>query len=271
MELKAYKALWGMTGTLEEQFDRITQANYDGVEAFLLEVKDKQKLHDLLSKHQLPFIAQIITTGQTTDEHIASFKSQAAAAAEFGAVMLNTHGGKDSMTFEEQRRFYEAALSEEARLGIPVGHETHRGRPLFTPWTTAALLQAYPELKLTADISHWVCVCESLLSDQQENLALAAERTIHVHTRVGYPQGPQVPHPAAPEYAAELRLHENFWEDVFTKRKKTGALEITFVPEFGPPGYLHTLPFTNQPVVDLWEVCLWMRHRVEERFQPKFA
>ena len=34
-------------------------------------------------------------------------------------------------------------------------------------------------------------------------------------------------------------------------------------PEFGPDGYLHTLPFTNAPVADLWEINTWMGH--EER------
>lgn len=29
-------------------------------------------------------------------------------------------------------------------------------------------------------------------------------------------------------------------------------------PEFGPDGYLHTLPFTNAPVADLWEINTWM-------------
>jgi hypothetical protein len=30
-------------------------------------------------------------------------------------------------------------------------------------------------------------------------------------------------------------------------------------PEFGPPGYMPTLPFTNQPVADAWRVNVEMR------------
>jgi sugar phosphate isomerase/epimerase len=271
MELKAYKALWGMEGRLEDQIERIAAAGYYGVEGYLDSVQEKGKLRDLLTKHNLQFIAQAITNGDSTEDHIRSFQTQVAEAASFGAVMINTHGGKDSMTFDEQKRFFDAALSEEMKIGIPVGHETHRGRPLFTPWTTAALLREFPELKLTADISHWFCVCESHLRDQLENLALTADRTIHVHTRVGYPEGPQVPHPAAPEYAKELELHEEFWDQVFEKYKAKGNQTISFTPEFGPPGYMHTLPFTNHPVADLWEVCQWIRYRVEERFAAKHA
>ena len=37
-------------------------------------------------------------------------------------------------------------------------------------------------------------------------------------------------------------------------------------PEFGPDGYLHTLPFTNAPVADLWELNCWMAKNEREHF-----
>ena len=36
---------------------------------------------------------------------------------------------------------------------------------------------------------------------------------------------------------------------------------MTFTPEFGPPGYMPTLPYTKQPVADLWELNAWMARR----------
>jgi hypothetical protein len=38
-------------------------------------------------------------------------------------------------------------------------------------------------------------------------------------------------------------------------------------PEFGPDGYLHTLPFTHQPVADLWEINSWMGKTEKSHFQ----
>ncbi|MEO8396713.1 MAG: hypothetical protein ABI700_27215, partial [Chloroflexota bacterium] len=35
MQLAVFRALWGMTGTLDEQFDRIAEAGYDGLEGFM--------------------------------------------------------------------------------------------------------------------------------------------------------------------------------------------------------------------------------------------
>lgn len=42
--------------------------------------------------------------------------------------------------------FFEQALSFEHQSGIPVGHEPHRSRAFFTPWSTAKLLAKFPEL-----------------------------------------------------------------------------------------------------------------------------
>lgn len=37
-------------------------------------------------------------------------------------------------------------------------------------------------------------------------------------------------------------------------------------PEFGPDNYLHTLPFTREPVADLWEINSWMGKNEKAHF-----
>jgi hypothetical protein len=112
-------------------------------------------------------------------------------------------------------------------------------------------------------------VCESLLEDMGDFLDVAMDRTIHIHSRVGHHEGPQVPHPAAPEYAECLAAHERWWDAMRARQEKRGAKRLTVTTEFGPPGYMQTLPFTNQPVADLWKVCVWMKDRLEERWKVK--
>ncbi|MFD2613606.1 sugar phosphate isomerase/epimerase family protein [Paenibacillus gansuensis] len=255
------KATWGMDGLpLSEAFARIAQAGYTGVESGLPEKAQESEFKELLAKHNLDFVAMVFTNG----DHIASFEEQVSRAVEFKPLLINAHSSKDSAPYAEQIAFYEQAVKLEQQVGITVGHETHRGRAMFTPWATAQLLRDVPGLSLTADFSHWVCVCESLLHDQAEALELAISRTVHIHSRVGYAEGPQVPHPAAPEYQAELAAHEGWWKRIVEARSAQG-LKTTITPEFGPPGYMHTLPFSNVPVADLWDVCLWMKKNLEEK------
>ena len=45
-------------------------------------------------------------------------------------------------------------------------------------------------------------IVTNLLDDPADDLSAFIERVDHIQARVGYDQGPQVPHPGAPEYAA---------------------------------------------------------------------
>ncbi|HEY1490438.1 MAG TPA: sugar phosphate isomerase/epimerase, partial [Verrucomicrobiae bacterium] len=123
-----------------------------------------------------------------------------------------------------------------------------------------------PALKLTCDFSHWCVVCERLIDTEPDIIALCAERAHHVHARVGYDQGAQVPHPAAPEFREALEAHERWWTQIWRSQSERGALFSTMTPEFGPDGYLHCLPFTGAPVADLNQINGWMAGRQRRRF-----
>ncbi|WP_372814191.1 sugar phosphate isomerase/epimerase family protein [Paenibacillus sp.] len=267
MELKMYKAVWGMPGSWDSMLKQIAEAGYNGVECPVPAPEDELHFRELLDQYQLELIVQVYTEGN----HIASFEEQVQRAAAFKPQLINSHSAKDSMPYDDQLVFFEHAIRLERQLGVPIGHETHRGRAMFTPWSTARLLRDLPDLHLVADFSHWCCVCESMLPDQADNLSLAMRHAIHIHGRVGYEQGPQVPDFRAPEYKYALLKHEQWWDEICARHQSAGRPILTFTPEFGPPGYMHTLPFTRQPVVDLWEICYAMGQRFRDRFMRQFG
>jgi hypothetical protein len=129
------------------------------------------------------------------------------------------------------------------------------------------VLEQIPDIKITCDFSHWVVVCERLMDCEWDVIELAAQHAHHVHSRVGYDQGPQVPHPAAPEYAAALASHQRCWEAIWAAQRDRGYKETTMTPEFGPDGYLHHLPFTNAPIADLWEINRWIGATEQAHFE----
>lgn len=239
-------------------FERIAAAGYQGVECPLPVAEQEPLFRQLLKEHGLKLIAQVLTEGP---DHAGSFERQLERAASFGPGLIVSQSGKDSHGREERLAYFERALAAEARIGIPVAHETHRGRALYTPWHTAELLAAEERLRLTADFSHWCCVTESLLEDQGAAMSAACARAIHIHGRVGHREGPQVSDPRAPEYAQELAAHEDWWKRIVNAHFARGETTMTFTPEFGPPGYMPTLPYTKQPVADLWELNAWMARR----------
>ena len=179
---------------------------------------------------------------------------------------FNCMGGCDAWDDAKNMEFFERCLEIEQRYKITICHEIHRGRSLFTPWITRRMITNYPELKLTLDFSHWVVVCERLLDIEGDALQVIARHAHHVHTRVGYAEGPQAPHPAAPEYANELAAHQSWWELIWEAQLKKGYTRTTQTPEIGVDGYLHTLPFTQAPVADQWQIQQWMLNTERQHF-----
>lgn len=266
MKLKLVKSLWGMEGTMAEKIRRIADGGYVAVEAQVSAEDQLPEFVSLLREHALEFVAMVITDGATPQDHFASFRAKIEIARSLEPLQITVHGGKDWWPFELQKEFFAEALEIEHRIGLPVNHETHRGRPMFTPSATTRLLREFPELHINADFSHFANVCESLLEDQREDMALCISRARHLHGRIGHEEGPQVNDPRAPEWAAQVAAHFAWWDEIVRARFNAGAEYFTFNPEFGPPNYMATLPHTRQPVADLWEVCLWTANRFEQRF-----
>ena len=266
MKLLLVRHLWGVTGKWEEVFPQCREMGFASIEAALPAATERRRLRRLLTQHKFDFIPQIFTAGTSVAGHVESFRRQVGEAASMTPLFINAHSGCDAWSESDAVRFFEAALTIEASEGIRIAHETHRGRILFNPWITSRLLDHFDELKLCCDFSHWVCVAERLIDDQLHIIRQSAARCLHLHARVGYEQGPQVPDPRAPEYAMHLAAHERWWWLVWDAQKKRGDKTSTLTPEFGPPRYLHTLPFSNAPVSDLWEICHWQALRQKDNF-----
>ncbi|MBK9121114.1 MAG: sugar phosphate isomerase/epimerase [Phycisphaerales bacterium] len=261
MQLKIFKGLWGDAEGHATQADlaRIRGAGYDGIE-WSAPQADPAAWRDWCGELGLEYIAMVFPL---TPGEIAAEVQKVRA---YGPVKITMHSGRDKMTFEEGCDFFEAALALEEDLGIPIAHETHRHRLLYAPWATARYLERFPRLRVCADFSHWCCVCESLLKDMEDWVQLTCERAVHVHGRVGWEEGPQVADPRAPEVAHYVARHEEFWDRIRAAHQQRQAVELTFTPEYGPPGYMPALPYTRQPLANLWDVCLWSAERLRTRW-----
>ncbi len=269
LRIKYFHGLWGLSlPTLEDNLRRIREGGFDGVEMGVPEDGGKRReLGLLLERLGLELIAQQWTVGSSAREHAASFEQQYHRAAELKPLLVNSHTGKDFYTTEENLQVFHRARSLEEKLGVVVVHEVHRGRATFSTTSTAALLDRFPELRLAADFSHWCCVHESLLQDQQPLLERAMARSFHVHARVGHPEGPQVSDPRAPEWQEALEAHLGWWQKIVDFRLQEGAPQLTICPEFGPPDYMPTLPYTRQPVADLWQLNCHMKDLLQKRLR----
>ena len=281
MKLLLLRSVWSGANDLDELIEQTVAAGFDGIEGPIpKDESQRRKLHQRLSERHLAFIAEV-TTGtdpdskgdwwipcgdRTISDHLNDLKWAVDQAEAMGALFVSTMCGYDAWSWQQNVDFFGQALELERTSGITISFETHRSRSLFNPWITRDLLAQFPEMKLTCDFSHWCVVCERLMDGEWKILEQCAQHAMHIHCRVGYAQHAQVTDPRAPEYAAALAAHERWWDLIWQAQTQREMLQVTMNPEFLWDGYMQTLPFTEMPVADLWEITCWMAERQRQRF-----
>lgn len=270
--VQIFRSLWTNGFDLEAALADVATGAFDGIEGPVpIDPVARDLFVARLRDSGTRFIAEIVTGGdyvpidRSEARHFDDFTRGIECAGHAGARFATVLAGCDAWPVAQSVEFLGRAIEIADTAAIAVGFETHRSRPTFNPWATVELLRQLPTLQLTCDFSHWCCVCERfVLDDEPELLALVARHAAHVHARVGYAQGPQVPHPAAPEYRPALEAHERWWGAIVAAH--TDNLPVTVTPEFGPDGYLQAAPFSGRPVADLNEINRWMAARLRQRF-----
>jgi hypothetical protein len=269
MILQTYRNLWGVAGPWERAVPALLDSGYDGIEAILFTKEEHARLRRILRARPFPFKGTIWTkdAGPTVRGHLGAFRSQLDALLRVGAQTINVMGGYDCWGESDRDRYFEGVLKAGQAAGVPVAHETHRDTALHHPTAAARVLARFPELRLTCDFSHWVVACERLIDDQLPTIRLCASRADHLHTRVGTAEAPQVADIRAPEAKPYRGAFERWWDLVWEDQLRRGVAVSTCCPEFGPPPYLPTLPYSGRPVADLDELCDWQRDRQRSRFR----
>jgi len=187
--------------------------------------------------------------GRSVAAHIAVFAAQVREVAQSPALRplllaVSGQSGRDYFDESEADAFLAAADALAAELGVRVQHETHRHRLLFSPWAARAAVARRPALRLIADLSHYLCVCEAPCEDADlaEAVAELLPRVSHTHARVGYEEGPQVPDVTDARWARHVEGHAKWWAAIMRAHCARGEALCTVTPEFlpfpyGPPGF----------------------------------
>ena len=268
-QLKILATNWGFDGTMDEYCAKAKKDGYDGIENWWPnEKKDQDDLFAALKKYDLEI--GFLVGGQESNypEHFDFFKKQITAAATTKIqkpLYINCHSGRDFFSMEENDSFIAHTTELAKQTGIKICHETHRSRMLFAAPVAKNYINKHPELRITFDVSHWCNVSESLLSDQQSTIDLTLPRVDHIHARIGHQEGPQVNDPRAPEWKNAVDAHFAWWDKIVEIKKNSGEV-LTVLTEFGPPSYMPTLPYTQQPLGDQWAINVYMKDLLRKRF-----
>ncbi|WYZ44633.1 hypothetical protein EsH8_VII_001069 [Colletotrichum jinshuiense] len=257
-----FRTLWGIPAGDKfanwiALFPDLKAKGYTGVEIDYrpIATEDLPELRRILDQFGFQLIAQ--PPGLTPNDHLDFYRKQLERAKILKPVKVNAQSGSDIWTLDQSVEFYQGTFKIDEELGFTgrVTHETHRNRSLFTPFAAKYILEKVPNLRITADISHWVVVSERLLDESQEDkevLEKIIPHVYHVHARIGTTQSSQCPDPSNSIYTPEREFFERFWTKVIQHSATRGPdYQVTFTPEYGPyPYHPHFGPRVYTEVAD---------------------
>ncbi len=267
MKIKYLCTMWGMEQpTLESNLNLIKDAGFDGVEMQVPHNKaERNRLGVLLNEIGLDLIVQVRANGPTFDNQIDSLEKGMNNTLDLEILLINVHCGKDYWPLVENIKVISTAQKIASALGIKILHETHRARATFCTTSTMAIIKALPEIRFCADFSHWCCVHNSLLQDQQDSINCIIERSDYIHARVGSATSPQISDPRGDEWNEAVEAHVRWWERIVKHHKNSDSEFLPICSEFGPPEYMVTLPYTGKPIADQWDINCYMKDMLKER------
>ncbi|RRW40404.1 sugar phosphate isomerase/epimerase [Pseudomonas luteola] len=263
-----FQSLWAMLNhhgqadlTLEEQVAQIAQAGFDGVTGHYSNSVEAQRLFSLASAANLHVEGQLFP--RTVDDLAAALD----AVSAFGCHHLTLQADSRPRTLKEAITLVEGWQRLAEQVDFPILLETHRYRVTNDLLFTLALLQEMPDLKLLADLSHYV-VGRELPNppgeEDNEQIQTILAHSWGFHGRVASCEQIQIPisfehnRPWVDLFLDWWRYGINHW---LSRDRKMESLSFTC--ELGPPPYAIT-DKQGHDVVDRWAESLLMKEMIKE-------
>lgn len=275
MEVKFYYPRWGSESVAWGVFaQKVKDNGFNGIEVYPLQApQDKHEMLLQLAEKGLDLVLLHVepVEGKDFTKYLQALERNLYALADYqtSAIkpkFITSQTGREYYTKPQMAACFALCDRISAETGIKIIQETHRNKWSFAAHVVHDYLLDFPNLQLALDLSHWVCVSESYLEDQQEAVELAIKHSAHLHARVGHLEGPQVTDPRAPENAEALQHHLSWWDKWFQYHQGQDTEVVTVSPEFGPHPYMMHKPFTQEPIASQWEINCWMKDVLKERF-----
>ena len=282
-QLRVLQSLWAMERRLPDvaewplqtQLTMIRDAGFDGAGVRFIDPAFATEITAFLRSHGMIWQAQCYPT------NVDDLKPVLELVARLGADHVNLQPNVRPYRIEDCVPLLEGwrRLADEADVAVHV--ETHRDRMTTDLIFTLQLLDCFPDLCLTADVSHYLVGREFAWPVDEVNHAMIhriLDNTWGIHGRIASREQVQISL-GFPQHQAWVELFMGWWEYAirsWRKRAKPDAV-LTFLCELGPPPYAITGP-DGAELSDRWEEAqllmrlvrdLWKKIEREEVDRPE--
>jgi hypothetical protein len=262
-----YQSLWamerrrpdGQEWTLDEKLEMIRAAGFDGAGVRFFDRDYVRTVTGFLREHGMSWQAQCYP--QTVDD----LKPIIEHVKEFGADHINLQPDVRPHRLEDCIPYIEGWRRLARDAGITLQIETHRDRMTTDLFFTLRLLDCFPDLRLTADLSHYLLGREFAWPVSDENHALMhriLDNSWGFHGRVASREQVQIQTGFA-HHKGWVDLFMGWWAYGFRSwsRRAGPDATLTFLCELGPTPYAIT-GADGYELSDRWQEALAMRDAV---------
>ena len=178
-------------------------------------------------------------------------------------LYFNCHSGRDFLTSIRTRSLLIGVIRNRKEW-IPIYHETHRGRILYSAPIAKVLLMPRPNSNLRLIFRIDCAVHESLLGDQEATAAQALSRTGTYSRPHRSIQKATSKWPACTGVESAVKAHFAWWDKVV----EANALKANHLLFNGVRRLITCRPclYTRQPVANQWEINVYMKDVLRKRY-----
>lgn len=268
--LRVYQSLWATEqrrpGVPElpvaERFDRVKAAGYDGMAI------DLGALDLAAARETVPHFARTGLAGLLTafPRSIEALRPALHLAKDIGSPFVVVVGQVMPVSLEGMIPVIRDWLRVADEEKVPLQFETHRNCITNDLFTTLQLLDAVPDMRLSADLSHYVVDREMLLpldADLAGYVARILARSDSFQGRIATRCQVQVPIDF-PQHKPWVDLFAGWWRDGFTawRSRAPADADLVFLCELGPRPYAIT-DGRGEELSDRWSEALALRAMAE--------
>jgi len=269
-KLEVYQSLWGMElrnphmpeRSKEEAFGMIAAAGFDGacMDPSVAELADCRKYMHMYAEHGLGCMLNAFPYESNDMAPILDF------AVEMDACMVNVISGIMPIKPEDAVGDVRRWMAEADERNMPLLFETHRDGLLNDLYFTLQLMDLIPDMRLCADLSHFVVDRElrSPVPEQDEAyIRSVLNRSDCFQGRIANREQVQI-QIDFPQHQEWVEIFKGWWKHGMRewRRRNDDDATLVFLCELGPPPYAITDREQNE-LSDRWEESLKIRDWVK--------
>jgi hypothetical protein len=270
--LLVFQSLWAMldhqgraTLPLEAQLEKIAAAGYDGITDHFWQADHARRLSQAAGDLGLAIEGQVFA--RTVDDLAAALE----VANRHGCHHLTVQADVRAASVAQVMPLLEGWQRLIEQVDFPVLLETHRYRITNDLPLTLELLAHLPELKLLADLSHYVVgreLPETACVQDDDAIAQVLRRSWGLHGRVASSEQVQVSL-EFPQHQAWVQRFLGWWRygmEDWLARAGAADASLSFTCELGPPPYAIT-GADGRELTDRWQEALRLKALIRDLWQ----